>query len=172
MSVEKNKQPNARELFSQYLASHRKRSTPERYAILDCALGFDSRFTVDDLHRRLEEGGFHVSLATVYNTLRLLVECNLLRRQSLGSEDGFYEVVNFNSNRLHLVCSRCGKVKTVSDRRLAELISDKRFTGFTPSYFTLSICGLCRSCQNRERKAAATKKDNINNSSSIRNRKT
>ena len=177
MSGEKNIRQSPRDIFSEYLARHRKRRTPERFAILDCAMRTSDHFTIDAFHDCLENEGFHVSVATIYSTLELLVDCGLVRRHRFGSDSARYERTAGTSNHHHLVCTRCGKVKEVRDQKLGDLISSSRYAGFSQSYFSLNIYGLCRACQKRDRKAdstaaakSTTNKDKINHSS-IRNRK-
>lgn len=172
MTDDKNIRQSPREVFSDYLARHHKRRTPERYAILDSAMRTPDHFTIEAFHDRLETEGFHVSLATIYSTLELLVDCGLVRRHRFGSDSARYERTTGSSNHHHLVCTRCGKVKEVRDASLSQEISSRRYPGFSPSYFSLNIYGVCRACQKRERKAnAERKKESTINSPSIRTRK-
>lgn len=177
MNGEKNIRQCPRDVFSEYLARYHKRRTPERFAILDCAMRTPEHFTIDAFHEYLENEGFHVSVATIYSTLELLVDCGLVRRHRFGSDSARYERTAGTSNHHHLVCARCGKVKEVRDQKLCDLISSTRYSGFSQSYFSLNIYGLCRTCQKRERKAdgKSTAKSGVkketNNHSSIRNRK-
>ena len=174
MSYDKNIKPCPREIFSEYLTKHHKRRTPERFAILDSAMGTPDHFTIESFHDTLEAEGFHVSLATIYSTLELLVDCGLVRRHRFGSDSARYERTTGSANHHHLVCTRCGKVKEVKDTSLGDAISSIRYPGFSASYFSLNIYGLCRTCQKRERKSTvAQQKTKKNNQtlSNIRNRK-
>ncbi len=173
MKVDKNIRECPRDIFSDYLARHHKRRTPERFAILDCAMRSTDHFTIDAFHECLENEGFHVSIATIYSTLELLVDCGLVRRHRFGSDSARYERTAGTASHHHLVCTRCGKVKEVRDQRLCDEISGQRYSGFTQSYFSLNIYGLCRACQKRERMAtkAKTNKETTINTTTIRNRK-
>lgn len=177
MAADKNIRQCPRDVFSDYLARQHKRRTAERYAILDCAMRSSDHFTIESFHERIEQEGFHVSLATIYNTLELLVDCGLVRRHRFGSDSARYERTAGSANHHHLVCSRCGKVREVRDTALSKAIASMRYPGFTPSYFSLNIYGLCRSCQKRERKGASSDqatnktKTNTTKTSSTRNQK-
>ena len=46
---------------------------------------------VDTLHRMLDADGYHVSRATVYNTMEILVDAGLVRRHNFGSTPAQYE---------------------------------------------------------------------------------
>lgn len=170
MGEEKNIKMCPRDVFSDYLARHHKRRTPERFAILECAMRMSEHFTIETFHDRLEYEGFHVSIATIYSTLELLVDCGLVRRHRFGSDSARYERTTGSSNHHHLVCLRCGKVKEVRDASLSREISARRYPGFLPSYFSLNIYGICRACQKRERKANADRK-NQTSIQPLRNRK-
>lgn len=174
MRCDKNNKEAAREIFSDYLAKHHKRRTSERFAILDSVMSTSDHFTIESFHEHLESRGFHVSLATVYSTLELLVDCSLVRRHRFGSDSARYERAGDALSHHHFVCSRCGKVKEVWDDSLSDAIAAIRYPGFAVSYFSLNIYGLCRACQKRERKSALSgKKSKKNNQtlSTIRNRK-
>lgn len=171
MSTDKNKLSKAYEIFSEYLVLHHKRRTPERFAMLECAVNFEGRFTIDDFHSKLDETGFHVSLATVYNNLQLLVDCDLIRRYVVNSNHNVYESICSPANHLYLVCTKCGKVKSFADQHIANQIADKRFASFTPAYYTLNIYGLCRTCLKRQRQVNKNKKEITKQTSSISNHK-
>ena len=171
MAVDKNIRQSPREIFSDYLARQHKRRTPERFAILECAMRTPEHFTIESFHERLESESFHVSLATVYNTLELLVDCGLIRRHRFGSERASYERIAGTTSHHHLVCTRCGKVKEVRDASLIADTASRRYPGCATNYFSLNIYGVCRACQKRERKANASRNESSTNLPPIRNRK-
>lgn len=130
--------------MAEYLRRSGLRKTPERFEILRNAFGMNAHFGVDDLHRKLEESGYHVSRATVYNTVELLMKCGVLRRHIFDTQQASYEVAG--TSHVHLVCTRCGSVSEISDMALATEIGRIDFGGFTPSYFSASVYGVCRRC--------------------------
>ena len=81
--MKKEKYPEAKEKFRHYLKTEGKfRVTPERFEVLDFALSYDGHFGADELFVRMKTKKSNVSRATVYNTLELLVNCNLLSKAS------------------------------------------------------------------------------------------
>jgi Fur family ferric uptake transcriptional regulator len=136
------------EKFSNYLKAQGKRRTPERYEILNHALAFPKQFTVDDLKRSMEKGNFRVSQATLYYTVDLLVEADILRRMSTGTNAVAYERVD-NVRYIHLLCQECGKVKLVKDTNFMAYMNARRFAAFTTSYYNLTVYGTCNDCARR-----------------------
>ncbi len=138
---------SARTAFTQYLEDRNLRKTPERFFILDKVQEMRDHFQAEDLYSVLENESFHVSRATVYNTLNLLVDCALVRRLQFGTESAQYEKVEGTTNHLHLVCTHCGKIKEVKDAELTRALGSKKFRGFQTSYFTLYFHGICSKCK-------------------------
>lgn len=139
--------------LTQYMIQHKLRKTPERYAILEKVMDMDSHFLIDTLYSALESDGYHVSRATVYNTMELLVEAGLVRRHIFGTKIAQYEKIVGPTNHHHLVCSHCGRVRDIKDSALDALIASRHFTRFQPAYVDLSIYGICSKCQQKKRKS-------------------
>lgn len=138
--------------FTQYLTQHKLRKTPERYAILERVFAMTDHFFIDALYKAIEADGYHVSRATVYNTIELLVDAGLVRRHTFGAQPAQYERITGITNHHHLVCSRCGKVKEIKDQEIDAMLSARRFAGFTPVYADLYIYGVCGRCSRKKKK--------------------
>ena len=78
-------------LFEAYLEQNGHRKTPERFAILSQVYSYEGHFDVDTLYEVMEQGEYRVSRATLYNTLDLLMDCNLVRRHQFGDQGAQYE---------------------------------------------------------------------------------
>ena len=122
------------DLFTRYLAEKKLRKTEERYAILECICSFPGYFDMCLLHQKLEEMNFHVSRATVYNTVDVLVDSGLIVRHQLTAQAVQYELRMLAETHLHLICMKCGALK---------------ISRFTPEYHALYIYGLCSKCKYR-----------------------
>ena len=61
-----------KDIFTKYLAEKKHRRTPERFAILERIYSYDGHFNAEILYKAMKEE-YRVSLATVYNTLELLL---------------------------------------------------------------------------------------------------
>ena len=78
-------------LFEAYLEQNGHRKTPERLAILQQIYAYNGHFDVDRLYAVMENGPYRVSRATLYNTLELLLDCNLVRRHQFGEHGAQFE---------------------------------------------------------------------------------
>ena len=145
--------------FTQFMSQHKLRRTPERFAILEKVMTTTSHFSIDALHSALESEGYHVSRATVYNTIELLLKCGLVRRNTFSTQSPQYEKTSGLTTHYHLVCSSCGKVREIKDAEIDAMLASRRFGKFQASFIDLNIYGLCASCVRRQRsleKAAAS----------------
>lgn len=148
-SVDQTLRNRLKENFADFIKSKKMRQTPERFVILDKALEQKVHFDVDELYKDIEND-YHVSRSTVYNTLELLCECNILRKHFLNENQAAYELAE--DRHLHLICLKCGAVKEVHNDNVAEYLSTLKFRGFHPSFISTNIYGLCSSCSRKRKK--------------------
>ncbi|MDE6273136.1 MAG: transcriptional repressor [Muribaculaceae bacterium] len=134
-----------RSRLTEFLQKQHLRKTPERYAILAKAVELSAHFDVDQLYNALESEGYHVSRATVYNTLELLCEAGILNRHLFEPNQARYEVGR--GNHIHLICRRCGSIREVDDPVLTERILSHHFSDFLPEYSSSSVYGICADCR-------------------------
>ncbi|MDR2563364.1 MAG: transcriptional repressor [Prevotellaceae bacterium] len=136
-----------KQIFTDFLEKKGLRRTQERYSILDEIYSISGGFDVDFLHLLLKEKKFHISKATIYNTIGLLLDCNLLVRHQYGKNIGRFERVFDNMHRHHLICSVCGQVTEFSDPRVKEIQNSiEHLTDFRVSYHSLYFYGVCSDC--------------------------
>ena len=157
--MESNQQLNdITQRFVSFLKARRLRKTPERMAILEEVTGCGSHFEVEDIYTRLDSKGYHVSRATVYSTIELLCQCGITRRLLFDMHQSYYELTG--RNHIHLVCMECGRIKEVDEPEAGENLLQMRFPGFSTSYCSSIVYGVCSRCQRSARAAAKEKKKN------------
>lgn len=138
--------------LSKYLTQNHKRRTPERYMILDKIYSLSNHVSVDDVFNSLEEDSYHVSRATIYNTMELLVEAGLVHRHNFAGHQSKYERVTGISNHHHLICTQCGGVREIKDNSINRILSSQHYGKFLAQYADLHIYGICSRCQKKSRK--------------------
>ncbi|MHA6696373.1 Fur family transcriptional regulator [Chryseobacterium sp. A301] len=118
-----------KEVLKQYLQDKGFRNTPERYTILEEIYNMDHHFNVDDLYLLMMQKKYHVSKATIYNTIEIFLDAGLIRKHQFGEKtltSSSYEKSYFDKQHDHLVI-----YKQNSDREIAEIIEfcDPRIQG-------------------------------------------
>jgi Fur family ferric uptake transcriptional regulator len=148
MTDDKNRL-TARERFGAFLHARNKRQTPERFEILDRVMELTDHISIESFYERLESDGYHVSMATVYNTFQLLCEAGVLRRHQFDHKQGEYERVS-TGNHTHLICTMCGSVHEVKDAEFSHAVEMRKYPNFQPAYFTLYVYGICKKCKRKK----------------------
>ncbi|MBC7979560.1 MAG: transcriptional repressor [Armatimonadetes bacterium] len=99
-----------------FIRRKRLRRTVQREQIVDVVFSRDEHFTAEELFERVRKVDGETSRATVYRTLGLLVEADLLRQIDLGESQISYDP-NFHDkpSHNHLVCIDCGRVVEFED---------------------------------------------------------
>lgn len=146
-------------IFSDFLKERGQRQTSERFAILDALYNSGDHIDADTLFAQLKNDGISVSRATVYNTLELLLDCNLIVRHQFGKTQARYERAYAYWQHDHLLCTDCGEIFEFCDPRLQsiqETVGD--IYGMDIEKHALNLYGKCRNenCQNRKEAAAST----------------
>lgn len=131
--------------FNRYLESKRLRKTPERFAILKKIWQMKCHFSVDVLCDALKADNYHVSRATVYNTVELLLLSGVVRRHQFNSGEASYEAAI--GSHIHLICTGCGKITEVSVEDVEKTAMEAiKCRDFQPQYYSVYVYGLCADC--------------------------
>lgn len=154
--IQQTTKSDAVEIFTRFLERKKLRKTSERFAILEKAWSMQVHFDVDTLYKSLEQDAYHVSLATVYNTVDLLVDCGLLRKHQFSSQQAQYEVSH--GSHFHLLCTECGKVREVDATDIISQVMSHRYRAFTAEYFSGSVYGVCSACMRKSKNRIKTDK--------------
>ena len=149
-----------KQLFTEYMQVNGHRKTPERYAILDTIYSIEGHFDIEQLfHIMMDKSHFRVSMATLYNTLTLLVDAKLVIKHQFGDNTAHYERCYDRMPHHHRICTHCGSVAEFVDEELTQRIRSVKLSRFHQSNYTLYIYGECSKClAARKRKERLLKK--------------
>lgn len=127
------------------------RMTPQRHAILAYLFESMGHPTADDIYKALEDKFPSMSVATVYNNLRLFKEADLVRELTYGDASSRFD--SNVSEHYHAICRGCGKIKDFEypDLNLVEQAAAKE-TGFHIDSHRMEVYGYCDKCHAEQEK--------------------
>ena len=153
MNLSVDQMEKVRDSFSKFLKRRNQRQTPERFSVLDEVYATDDHFDADELYLRLRQKDVRVSRATVYNTLELLLECELVIRHQFGRNQAKYERAFSYRQHDHLICMDCNELFEFCDPRLQsiqEMVAE--IFQFEIKNHSLNLYGQCQreACPNKD----------------------
>ena len=108
-------------IFSAYLVQNVHRKTPERFAILSEIYDYKGHFDVETLYEKMKGNNYRVSRATLYNTIELLLACNLVTKHQFGKNLAQYEKAHGSKQHDHLIFTDSNEVKEFCDPRIQQI---------------------------------------------------
>ena len=130
------------------------RLTPQRMLVIEALHNADRHISAEELCKQLRNRYPYANISTVYRTLELLKELNLVTEADLGEGRVRYHVAE-KGHHHHLVCRSCGKIIDLEE----SLIHPLEHTllqkyGFDADLRHLAISGECSRCRTKKGKKA------------------
>lgn len=132
------------------IREHKYKFTNQRQIILQAFL--DSRenhMSAEDVYEIVRVDNPDIGLATVYRSLELFTQLELLKKLDFGDGRSRYELNDRNINHSHhyLICLGCGKVTEFSYDFLNDIRDKiKKESGFDIVDYQLKFYGYCKDC--------------------------
>jgi len=137
----------AENVFRLYLRDRGLKYTPERRKLLEAVMRNNEHFEAEQLMLDLRQVAQRVGKATVYRTLKLLVDCGIVREVHFSNKQVHYEHTYGQDPHDHMVCHRCGRIiefDAAEVVRLRTVLSARQ--GFYALSHRFQIRGLCAAC--------------------------
>lgn len=151
----------AKKQLDEYLKEHGLKQTNERSEILKLICTYARPFTAKQVQNDISSV-LAVSVATIYNTLRLFQNANLVsisrRQKEEQSAEAdrynknterqvYYEVALGSKNTMIFICSRCGKEQEFKSKILENSIEAQHIPNYVQHRFSLVLYGTCKKCR-------------------------
>ncbi|WJH37139.1 transcriptional repressor [Paenibacillus sp. CC-CFT747] len=122
------------------------RMTPQRHAILSYLLETTAHPTADDIYKALSSRFPSMSVATVYNNLKVFIDSGLVKELNYGDASSRFDADM--SNHYHALCRKCGRISDFTFPVLTEAENAAAMeTGFAIEGHRLEVYGTCASCR-------------------------
>ncbi len=134
--------------FKSLLKKNSLKFTIQREVILETLYNSDEHLTPESLHNLIQKKfpDLKTGIATIYRTLSLLEDSNMVTSLSFGAQGKKYELGAKNHHD-HLICTNCGSITEFVDEQIEERqhkIADE--LGFKMQDHSMQIYGICKNC--------------------------
>src|SRR5215467_10865082 len=141
-----------RKELQKLLTEKKLKKTSQRALIWRALLDSKGHPSVEEIRDQLLKQGDRIGLATIYRTLKILLQSGYIRQLRVEGRT-LYEPVIKQPNHLHFICNSCRTTVEYPSRRSENLI--RQVTGeygFEERYSRYAIFGICKACARKQRK--------------------
>lgn len=148
-SYQKKRMLNEFDIFKDFLQQRQMRWTPQRKLILEAFLQQSGHIQVEDLHRLTHKKDPAIGIATLYRTMRLLVDSGLADIHALNGKTTYERLFRVRHHD-HLVCKSCEKTVEFEHPLIEKYqleICERH--GFTLKSHRMELFGICKDCNDK-----------------------
>jgi Fur family ferric uptake transcriptional regulator len=137
--------------FKSLLKEKALKFTNQREKILETLYYSDEHLTPEELYQLIKEKypELNAGIATIYRTLSMLEENDIVSSLSFGAQGKKYEL-GAKDHHDHMICTKCGEITEFVDEVIEERqhkIAEK--FGFKMEDHSMQIYGICKKCQDK-----------------------
>lgn len=140
--------------FKAILKENGLKYTKQREILLKTLYNNDEHFTPENLYLHIKENypELNMGIATVYRTLNLLEESEMVTSISFGTQGKKFELAT-KPHHDHMICKHCGDIIEFEDQAIEErqaMICKKH--DFLLMGHVMQLYGICKKCNKKEKK--------------------
>ena len=142
------------EKFKRVLRDSGLKYTKQREILLKTLYNNGEHFTPEKLYLFIKERHpeLNIGIATVYRTLNLLEEAEMVTSISFGSQGKKFELAT-KPHHDHMICRKCGKIIEFEDQTIEKRQSSiAKEHGFKLTGHMMQLYGVCKECTAKETK--------------------
>jgi Fur family transcriptional regulator, ferric uptake regulator len=138
---------NEYDIFKDYIKQFNLRWTPQRKLVLDVFIQKLGHVHIDDIYNRVREKDPTIGIATVYRTMKLLVESGLAEVHSFNNKTTYERLFQVRHHD-HLICKICNKTVEFEHPLIEKYqLEVCERNGFTLKSHRMALYGICKDCQ-------------------------
>ena len=141
--------------LDKYLEVQKLKQTQQRKKIVEFFLKSKSHIRAEELHALMKKAGMNTGIATIYRTLNLLREAELVEQKSFADGHHVFEIFDPSSHHDHLICVDCKNIIEFHSPKIESLQSQiARRHSFKLSSHHHVLYGHCqkKNCAGKKRK--------------------
>ena len=132
-----------RGVWTEYCQERKLNVTQQRELIVDQFLRSKDHISIDELLTHVRRRNPKIGYATVYRTMKLLVEAGVAVQRRFGEGQTRFEVAGEHHD--HLICTECGLILEFEDEQIERLQEEiaTRLGGFVVTRHRHELYGAC-----------------------------
>jgi len=136
--------------LKEVLRDHGYRLTSPRWLVWSVLRTAGEHLTADEIADRVNEADPTVNISSIYRSLTLFEDLDLVRESHLGIDDAARWEIAHPDDHFHMVCRRCGRV----EHHTGDLVDQIRshlgeHHQFSADSVDLVVTGVCSACASR-----------------------
>ena len=121
-----------------------QRRTQQRQLIVDIIEDSVGPLSVNEIHSLSEEKGYSIGIATVYRTIKLLLDTNVIQSVTLPDGQQRYEAAELGHHH-HFHCTKCRKV--IDIEKCCMHLHENEVDGHLINDHEITLFGICKDCR-------------------------